>query len=185
MSFFIKSGLLCLAFLVACPLAQAEGEESCEAKYKALVPIAMKMPYREFDQSPDGFRKLGGCWAETSMLLKRYAGKLEYETRGIRWHLAQALALNGDTAEAVESALLSLEPPDVQRKSNFSWNTYALATVAFLKNDRAAFDVQYEAHKVAAEKYPENKVNLDVLTELAKCFGKPYKQSYGRCAVSP
>jgi len=119
------------------------------------------------------------------MLLKRYAGKLEYETRGIRWHLAQALALNGDTAEAVESALLSLEPPDVQRKSNFSWNTYALATVAFLKNDRAAFDVQYEAHKVAAEKYPENKVNLDVLTELAKCFGKPYKQSYGRCAVSP
>lgn len=180
-----KLGLLCIGFLGACSLAHAEGDESCEAKYKALAPIAIKMPYREFDQSPDGFRKLGDCWAESSLLLKRYVGKLEYETRGIRWHLAQTLAMNGDTAEAIESALLSLVPPEVQRKSNFSWNTYALATVAFLKNDRAAFDIQYEAHRVAAEKYPENRTNLNVLAELAKCFGKPYKQSYARCAVAP
>jgi len=160
--------------------------ESCEAKYKALAPVAIKMPYREFDQSPEGWRKLGNCWTESSLLLKRYVAKLEYEVRGIRWHLAQTLAMNGDTAAAIESALLSLQPTELQQRSNFSWNTYALATVAFLRDDRAAFDVQFEAHRTAAAAHPENKNNLEVLTRMADCFGKPYKFAYvGMCNAAP
>lgn len=185
MRMFFKIGLAVIGLFVASFGANADEVESCDAKYQAVAPVAIKMPYREFDQSPEGFRKLGNCWAEASVLLKRYVAKQEYETRNVRWHLAQTLALNGDTAGAIESALLSLNPPEVEKKSTFSWNTYAQATIAFLRNDRAAFDSQYEVHRAAAEKYPENKMNLDILNELAKCFGKPYKQSYVRCEVAP
>ncbi|MCE4555255.1 hypothetical protein [Pelomonas cellulosilytica] len=147
--------------------------------------MAIQMPYREFDQSPNGFRKLGNCWLESARLLKRYADKQAYEARAVRWHLAQALAMSGDASAAAESALLSLNPPELEQKSSFSWNTYALATIAFLRNDRAAFDTQLEAQRAAAEKHPENQTNLNVLKNLASCFGKPYADSYPVCRTAP
>jgi len=189
MRLFIKTALFVSGLIGVVCAAHAEGDapESCEAKYEALAPVAIKMPFREFDQSPEGWRKLGNCWAESSLLLRRYALKLEYEVRGIRWHLAQTLALNGDTAAAIESALLSLQPPELQQRSNFGWNTYALATIALLRDDRAAFDTQFEAHRIAAAAHPENNTNLEVLTRMAGCFGTPRTSSpiWGRATQGP
>lgn len=158
---------------------------SCDTKYKELVPVAMKMPYREFDQSESGWRKLDSCYAESAKLIGRYVKKHESEQRTLRWHLAQTLALSGENTRAVEEALKSLNPDEAKQHSTFSWNTYVQATVEFLRNDRAAFDVHYEAHRKVTEKYPENKTNLDVLTGLSKCFGKPYIEAYGSCRSAP
>lgn len=159
--------------------------ESCETKYKEVASVAMKMPYREFDQSASGWRKLDSCYAESAKLIGRYIKKQESEQRTLRWHLAQTLALSGENARAVEEALKSLNPDEAKQHPTFSWNAYVQATVEFLRNDRAAFEVQYEVHRKAAEKYPENKANLDVLTGLSKCFGKPYIEAYSTCRSAP
>lgn len=180
---------IALAVLIGglCGISSAAPAEDaiCEAKYKEVAPIAMNMPYWEFDQSESGWRKLGSCYAESVQLLGRFVKKQESELRGVRWHLAQALALAGENARAVEEALRSLNPDEAKQHPTFSWNTYVQATVEFLRNDRAAFDIQYEAHRRAAAKDPTNQVNLDVLTGLLKCFGKPYKEAYGNCRSAP
>ncbi|MBV8034191.1 hypothetical protein [Roseateles sp.] len=171
---------LCLAL----PAAAAE-TAACEAKYKEVAPAAIKLPYREFDQTEAGWRQLGNCFPEAVQLLGRYVRKQEAELRGVRWHLAQTLAMSGDNARAAEEALKSLVPDEARQQPSFSWNTYALATVAFLRGDRAAFDAQYEAHRIATEKHPENRTNLDVLTGLSRCFDRPYQEAYGSCRPAP
>lgn len=143
--------------------------------------MAIKLPYWDFDQTEKGWRALGNCYAEQALLLKRYVRRQEYEMRGVRWHLAQTLALTGDDAAAAEQAVLSVNPDEATQTPGFSWNTYVLATVAFLRKDRAAFDRQFEAHRRATEASAENMTNLKVLAGLAKCFDKPYREAYGKC----
>ncbi|OYT87544.1 MAG: hypothetical protein CFE46_10305 [Burkholderiales bacterium PBB6] len=165
-------------------VAHAE-DTMCEATYEEVAPIAMNMPYWEFDQSESGWRKLGDCHSESARLLGRFIKKQESELRGVRWHLAQALALDGENARAAAEALKSLNPDEATQHPTFSWNTYVQATVEFLRNDREAFDLQYEAHRKAAAQDAANKVNLDVLTGLSRCFGRPYKEAYGKCRSAP
>ncbi|MDR7333192.1 hypothetical protein [Roseateles asaccharophilus] len=162
-----------------------EDAAACAAKYKDIAPAAMKLTYWEFDQTESGWRKLGSCHLEASQLLARYVKKQEAELRGVRWHLAQTLAMIGENARAAEEAINSLNPDEAKQHPTFSWNTYVQATVAFLRQDRAAFDVQYEAHRLAAAKHPENQINLDVLTGLSKCFDRPYIEAYGSCRSAP
>jgi hypothetical protein len=162
----------------------ADEAESCEAKLKRVMPTAIRMNYLEFDQSPNGWRQLVNCPVEASMLLKRYMKRLDYEMQGVRWHLAQTLAMSGDSKGAIEAALLSLNPPEVEKRATFSWNIYVQATVEFLRNDRQAFDVQLEAQRQAAAAHPENQTNLDVLSRMARCFGQPYKVAYV-CSIAP
>lgn len=149
--------------------------------YKEVGPVAIRLPYWEFDQTEKGWRSLGNCYREQTQLLKRYVKRQEYELRGVRWHLAQTLAMEGDDAAAAEQALLSVNPDEATQTPGFSWNTYVLATAAFLRRDRAAFDVQYEAHRRATEANAENSTNLKVLTGLSECFDKPYREAYGKC----
>ena len=169
---------------VASTAALADEAESCADKYKRVLPTAIRMTFLEFDQSPTGWRQLANCPAEAALLLKRYLKRLDYEMRGVRWHLAQTLAMAGDSKGAIDAALLSLNPPELEKRATFSWNTYVQATVEFLRNDRQAFDVQLEAQRQAAAVNPENQTNLDVLTRMARCFGLPYKLAYV-CSAAP
>ena len=178
MTHLCRMGFIAGLMICTAPLAIADEAASCEAKYKDVAPIAIKMDFLEFDQSPSGWRQLANCPTEASLLLKRYAKKLDHEVLAVRWHLAQTLAAAGNYPEAIDLALLSLNSAEVEKASHFSWNTYVQATVAFLRNDRAAFDIQLEAHRAAAAAYPENKTNLDVLVRMGKCFGKPYMAAY-------
>lgn len=161
--------------------ASASDPIDCATKYKEVGPVAIKLPYWEFDQTEKGWRSLGNCYPEQTQLLKRYIKRQEYEMRGVRWHLAQTLAMTGDNAAAAEQALLSVNPDEATQTPSFSWNTYVLATAAFLRKDRIAFDVQYEAHRRATEANAENATNLKVLAGLAACFDKPYREAYGKC----
>lgn len=74
---------------------------------------------------------------------------------------------------------------------------YSLATIAFLKGDRAGLEKQRsdlagipapadwaEAQAVYTEKFPNITppkwpLNLDVVDGLVACLGKPYKEAYG------
>jgi len=153
----------------------------CAQKYKDVADAAMKLPYWEFDQTEAGWRKLGDCPAEAARLLQRYVKQQESNTRGVRWHLAQSLAMAGDNAAAAEQAAMTVNPDEATQHPSFAWNAYVLATVAFLRNDRAAFDAQYEIHRRAANGFKANETNFKVLTGLANCFGKPYREAYGAC----
>lgn len=76
--------------------------------------------------------------------------------------------------------MLTSNPEEATQTSGFSWNTHVLASVAFPREDRAPFDLQYEAHRLATEPDAANATNLKMLTGLAKCFGKSYREAYGR-----
>ena len=161
--------------------APAQPPIDCAQKYKEVADAAAKLPFHEFDQTEAGWRQLGPCPAEQASLLRRYLIKHDSENRLLHWHLAQTLAMAGDNTAAAEQALLSVNPDEATQHPSFAWNAYALATVAFLRNDRAAFDEQYEIHRRAANGFKANEVNFKVLTGLAKCFGKSYAEAYGAC----
>ncbi|MGM9483982.1 hypothetical protein ACS5PN_22490 [Roseateles sp. NT4] len=141
----------------------------------------MKLAYWEFDQTEAGWRQLGECTAQQSKLLQRYLKRQASEQRHVRWHLAQTLALSGDHAAAAAQAALTTNPDEATQHPDFSWNAYVLATVAFLRNDRADFERHYEVHRLAAKASPKNEINFKVLMGLEKCFGKPYAEAYGDC----
>lgn len=178
-----RASLLFIAVLGFASSAMADVNESCERKYKEIAQAALKLAYWEFDQSESGWRQLEKCPVEQSLLIGRYIRKQESELRLVRWHFAQTLAVTGNTSRAIEEALLSLNPLEMEQHPTFSWNTYLQATVEFLKNDRAAFDVQFEMHRKASVAHPENQTNLKALTRLSNCFGQPYKIAYGCTAV--
>lgn len=155
----------------------------CQQKYKALGDaVVNQLSYWEFDQSEAGWRQFGSCLDEQTLLLRRYLKRQEAEMRNVRWHLAQTLALGGKHAAASEHALLSVNPDEAQQQPSFAWNSYVLATAAFLRGDRVEFDKHYEAHRQATAAHRENETNFKVLTGLANCFGKPYREAYGRCS---
>lgn len=173
-----------LLLLTGAPALAADTDD-CKTRYEALAPVAMKLPYWEFDQTEAGWRKLEDCPAEQRLLLGRYVKKQESQLRNLHWHQAQLLALSGETAHAAELARRSLNPDEAEQHPTFSWNAYVQATVEFLRNDRAAFEAQFEIHRLAAEKHADdNRINQQVLVGLAKCFGKPYKEAYGACRPS-
>jgi len=80
------------------------------------------------------------------------------------WHLGQALAMKGKVKEAISWMNQSLTDAD----DNQGWNRYIKATIAFLKDDRTAF----EEHASG-----ENS-NSDTLDRLRAGLGKPYKEVY-------
>jgi hypothetical protein len=166
-------------FLSSSAFAQ---EASCLEKLSVLTAPALQMTYQEFDQSPNGWRKLGNCYAEAAVLIQRYVSKQEHEIRGTRWHLVQVLAMSGETAKAAQLATQTLNPPETESQAGFSWNTYVLATIAFLKNDRGGFDAQLEEHRKRTKQDSINAANLQALERLARCFGKGYAVAYA-CAA--
>ncbi len=86
--------------------------------------------------------------------------------------------MNGENAKAAEILILALNPPEIEAASKFSWNTYALATIAFLKGDRPAFDAHLSEHRRRTQQTAENASNLRVLERLSRCFDKTYAVAY-------
>jgi len=77
-------------------------------------------------------------------------------------HLGQALAMKGKVEEAISWLNQSLTDADPQ------WNRYIKATIAFLEDDRTAF----EEH-ASGDNY-----NSSTLDRLRAGLGKPYKEVY-------
>lgn len=97
--------------------APANDPIDCPKKYQEIGSIAIKLPYWDFDQTEKGWCSLGNCYREQTQLLKRYVKRQEHAMRGVRWHLAQTRAMEGDdaAAAAAEQALLSVNPDEAFR----------------------------------------------------------------------
>ena len=181
----VLSAIAALVFAIAInaaaatPAAEPEPPAiDCAQQYKDNANAMMALSYWDFDQMPKGWRQLGNCLDEQALILKRYLRRQGSEIRGIHWHLAQVLALQGDREAAAKEALLAVEPEDARAGGGFDWNSYVLATVAYLRGDRAAFDEQLDAHRRSTETASSNANNHRVLKGLAICFDKPYREAY-------
>jgi hypothetical protein len=96
------------------------------------------------------------------MKKKRLDGK-RVDKNTITWHLGQALAMKGKVEEAISWMNQSLTDADDPQ-----WNRYIKATIAFLEDDRTAF----EEH-ASGDNY-----NSSTLDRLRAGLGKPYKEVY-------
>jgi len=93
---------------------------------------------------------------------KKHPDGKRLDKNTITWHLGQALAMKGKVEEAISWMNQSLADDDPQ------WNRYIKATIAFLENDRTAF----EEH-ASGDNY-----NSSTLDRLRAGLGKPYKEVY-------
>ena len=97
------------------------------------------------------------------MKKKRLDGK-RVDKNTITWHLGQALAMKGGVEEAIGWMNQSLTDDD----DDPQWNDYVKATIAFLEDDRTAFE----------EHASGNNYNSSTLERLRAGLGKPYKEVY-------
>jgi len=85
----------------------------------------------------------------------------------ITWHLGQALAMKGKVEEAISWMNQSLADADDDPQWT-QWNRYIKATIAFLEDDRTAFE----------EHASGDNPNRSTLDRLRAGLGKPYKEVY-------
>lgn len=91
------------------------------------------------------------------------------------WHTAQFMALAGREREAATLMALSRRPEEPS-PDRFDWNTYVLATRAFLVRDRSLLD-EAVATLMAAPGV-RNQMNTAVLRRFQNCFDRSYSEAY-------
>ena len=150
-----------------------------------------------FDQDPNkghrGVASKPGCELAAADLIRDYHERLrevgepvtfEYNEQEVTissngevsllyWHEGQARAFEGQTSQAIKLFQLSLKP---EEENHGAWNEYALASIAFLKNDLAELKSQ---RSVMARAELQNTINLGVVDGLIACFGATYREAYG------
>ena len=149
----------------------------CAALYRERLAVDLDLPYETFDQTEGrGFRILAGagCPAEAADLIEAWVAKNATTRRSLDWHIAQMRAEAGATDAAVAAAKRSLISDDEARANAFKWNDYVLAVIAFLQQDRAAFDRHRTVLATAADAHAGNAMNLRFLDRLAAGFGGSY-----------
>lgn len=169
--------------------AQAECIEDREAYFS--------LDFWTFDQDLErGHRAIArkpGCQLVAADLIRDYHARLreigepvtfEYNEQEVTisatgevsllyWHEGQTRAFEGQTSQAIELFELSLKP---EVENHGAWNEYALASIAFLKNDLPELKTQRSA---MAKSEPQNSINLGVVDSLIACFGATYREAYG------
>ena len=149
----------------------------CSTLYRERIAADLDLPYETFDQTEGrGFRILAGagCPAEAADLIEAWVAKNATTRRSLDWHIAQMRAEAGATEAAISAARRSLISETEARASAFKWNDYVLAVIAFLHNDRAAFDRHRGVLAAAAGDHAGNAMNLRFLDRLAAGFGGSY-----------
>lgn len=178
--------LLVLSFgtVLFAQVASSSKPEKCRIDPGQLDSL-LALPYMKFDQDQTGgWRALanGGCNVEAALLIDAYLADAppelsEIEKGNLYFHAGQLLAMAGENRLAVSHMLRSLNPQELAN-SDIAWNTYVLASVAFLSSNRQ--QLLDERNELAAAKQSrENKINLGVLDGLVSCFDKPYEIAYG------
>jgi hypothetical protein len=188
--------LLVLLFGAACAVSQtapvplAQSPKDCSLKPDQLDAL-LALPFMSFDQDHSGgWRALAnrGCRLAAAMLIDTYIvdERAEMNTsqrEDLYFHAGQLYAMVDLRQLAVRRVLRSLnlhEPPD----ADLAWNTYVLATAAFLRGDRD--ELAHQRNLLAAAKSTrENKINLGVIDGLAKCFDKGYNDAYSTGCRAP
>ena len=149
--------------------------EELDETHDQAISRMLDMDLWTFDQSEEGWQSLPPD-LQIDALRAYIEGPLRLPARPSKsgkhgdknttiWHLGQALAIRGDPgdkAQAVRWMKRSKNPDDDQ------WDNYIDATIAFLEDDRTAF----EEH-ASGENY-----NSFTLGRLRSGWGEPYSQAY-------
>ncbi len=169
-----------LSLLATLPVAaSATDVANCPTLLAQHLVTDLTLSFDQFDQDDhQGWRPLGdaGCEAEAAFLIASYAEKHPHPV--LTWHRAQMLAKAGNASDAIEAARLTLRPPHSDEGSDFDWNDYANATIAFLQGDKASLQSNRDRLADAAAKAEFNQPNLRSADKLLRCFGQPYKIAY-------
>jgi hypothetical protein len=167
----------------------------------------LALPPDRFDQDQaGGWRPLGarpGCAAAAADLLEAYRkahwgtlSPLQLHTN--YWHEGQQRAFAGQPERAIPLLMEGVPPSAHDVADN---HDYALATIAFLLHDRrglvaarqrlartpapADWTRDRAAMKAQLGYAPAWPPNLDIVDGLVSCFGRPYREAYGRSCGSP
>lgn len=178
--------LLCGATCIlgqANPVASPSVHADCALKPDQLAAL-LDLPLMQFDQDhTGGWRELQhkGCELEAAMLIDAYVIDAPEELKiiqleGLYFHAGQLYGKAGLKKLAVRRMLRSLNLHEGTNE-DLAWNTYVLATVAFLQGDREELAHQRQL-LASAKPTRENKINLGVVDGLAKCFDKSYDEAY-------
>ena len=203
MRFAVFLFAICLAGLDAqaqvVPGAEANDPSDAKAPAECIEDreAYFSLDFWTFDQDHErGHRAVArkpGCELDAADLIRDYHARLRaigepvtfvYEGREVTmsetgevsllyWHEGQTRAFEGQTSQAIELFRLSLKP---EQENHGAWNEYALASIAFLKNDLPGLKRQRSA---MADSQPETSINLGVVDSLIECFGATYQKAYG------
>lgn len=157
---------------------------ACVSTAAPVDASVLNLPVDEFNAPDKAWRihEAAGDFQAAAELLESYLAKQssvlpEYERTLMHFHVLQMYAARGDNSRALAHANLAKfveEPADWPLR----WNAYVDATVAFLKEDRAAFA---RAREEILSGPRQNGVppNLNVVARLEAHFGQPYRAAYG------
>lgn len=166
----------------------------------------LALPHETFDQDQTGgWRRIAdidGCEAAAADLIAEWRtenwSQLQADQLHLNyWHEGQLRAASEDRVRAVPLFLAGVNPDG----GDPAKAEYALATVAFLNNDRPALEAARARMSAlpmppefaqAAERYKATygrelswPLNLDVVDGLIACFGETYSKAYGDCRPGP
>jgi hypothetical protein len=175
------------------PAAPLGDSPTCGYDRQALL----QLDQRAFDQDMNGgWRALARrdeCIGVAADLIRQYREAQDTNPLMLYWHEGQLRATIGQTEQAIALFEQSREVRDAPPAAKLyveAWNLYVQATIAFLRQDQPALVRARES--LAALPLPEEfspptpqlqwPLNLNVVDMLVACFGRPYKEAYGRCA---
>jgi hypothetical protein len=195
--------VLCVAPVTAqqTPAAPAPTTAECIGGTAKFLELGIKI----FDQDEEkGWRSVAhkpGCELAAATLIATYRKYVLERIENLRWHEGQIYANNSDYPKAIEAMSKSLE----SKRGHADWSApedaarivYELATIAFLKGDRAELEKQRaelavipapkdwaDAQAAFRQQLPNMTPptwpqNLDIVDALVACFGRPYSEAYG------
>lgn len=191
----VKGRILALVLLLltaSCAVSQTPPapRADCSIKPEQLDTL-LALPMKAFDQDhAGGWRELEGkgCEVAAAMLIDTYLVDSQEELKIVQledlyFHAGQLYAMAGLRTLAARRILRSINLHEGANE-DLAWNTYAIATIAFLQGDREEL-----AHRrqqlTSAKPTRENKINLSVIDGLVKCFDKPYGEAYSLACRAP
>lgn len=153
----------------------------------------LSLDYQSFDQDPrGGWRALAdrGCDKEAADLIRDWRERHEDRRSILFWHEGQSRAFDGDYPAAIGLFEQSRKPALEDR---IGWNFYVDGSIAFLKGD--LLKLKAARQRLAAMPKPLEwdgmrgidghllnakwPVNLNVLDDFVRCWGKRYRDAYG------
>jgi hypothetical protein len=134
----------------------------------------LEMDPWSFDQSPEGWRSLPSLDLQITALRayiertlnsnRSFPGSRYLRPEILKWHLGQVLAFSDKPEDREESKMWMRS----SMNDDSEWNRYLLATIAFIENDRNAFDYYNKGKNL----------NKKTMNTLKKNWGKLYKDAY-------
>ena len=159
----------------------------CDALLTEQREPAMQLDYQAFDQtSGSGFRVLAeaGCSRQAGDLIEEYMATTGAEQNSLRWHLAQLrgedqarltdLRTEADQIDEAIVAARSTLKADEAPTDEFRWNAHVRAYLAFLQQNRVAFDAALAELLAHVQDHQGNAINAGFWRKLEPHFEQGY-----------